>query len=673
MHNKRSSILFFKFALVLAVLSASILPAHPLFAAPAETETAKPEEDERTLIEAAHAMRRAGVVQFNFKDIDLVKFVRFMSELLQENIIVPPNATGKVTIISPKPSNLHDAKQIFLSILQTSGFAIQDMGSYSKLVQGGPSAAPHVSMGHAGPGYGEEIVTYIAHIDYVVADYMVQALQQVFGQAILVVPVGTGRSVLMQGRSTDVNKAVDLVRKLDVPSSARSSKTFQVKFADVGVIAAQLNAIAQTGGTLRGLAAIADSNSRQVIVVAEPRVIEEARLIIASLDVDSITGDFHIYKLKNVDATAAAEQIGKVLAASAMLQPAQDGKIPPTVVPDVTTNSLIFAATQRQYDALKKILDEIDVQPKQVLIRGFLAEINVSNLDKAGIDWSVLGGQMMGDLLVAGGVQLGEIGVPDQYMQLFNEFSRKEERVAARYDENNRLVQEAYTSTVYQPMPLAYVTIDMLKKYDAINVLSMPRLMCTDNKESSFNVGEVVPVMKGSTSDLSNPSAVQQNVDYKELGLTLTVTPHIRSGNVIALDIDQTTEDLLTAVGNITPTTSKRQVKTSVVVADGETIILSGMVKETERSMKRRVPGLSYIPLLGGLFQKISKDKEKIDFIIFLTPQIIQNNEQMRAATQEVVTTSNSGIGLDTGDMSPVEVEINNRFRELYRKSLKTQ
>ena len=120
----------------------------------------------------------------------------------------------------------------------------------------------------------------------------------------------------------------------------------------------------------------------------------------------------------------------------------------------------------------------------------------------------------------------------------------------------------------------------MLKKYDAVNVLSVPRLMCTDNRESAFQVGQVIPVLKGSTSDLSNPGALQQNFDYKDTGLTLTVTPHIRSGNVVALDIKQTTEDVLTATGSVTPVTAKREVKTSVIVGDGETIILGGIVKE---------------------------------------------------------------------------------------------
>ncbi|MDR2137486.1 MAG: type II secretion system protein GspD, partial [Synergistaceae bacterium] len=518
--------------------------------------------------------------------------------------------------------------------------------------------------GKGSPGQGEESVTHIVPLDYILADFVFQALHQACGQTVMVLPVGNGRDIVLQGRGTDVSKAVELIRRLDVPASAKTSRVFFLNFGDPTVVANQLNAIAQTGGLLRGLAAIPDQNSRQVIVVAEPHVIAEAAKIIQELDVDRQQGDFHIYKLKNIDATAAAEQIGKVLAASAMLQPNQEGKFPATVVPDLTTNSLIFASTQRQYDALEKILNEIDIQPKQVLIRGFLAEVNVTNLDRAGIDWSFLGGQIWDNFMMGGMGQLGEAAVPSQFMEWFNELSRSEELL----DRNG----STYTVTNYEPLALVYATIEMLRKYDAVNVLSVPRLMCTDNKESSFQVGQVIPVLKGSTSDLSNPSAMQQNYDYKDTGLTLTVTPHIRSGNVVALDIEQTTEDVLTATGSVTPVTAKRQVKTSVVVEDGETIILGGMVKETEKSLRRRVPGLSYIPLLGNLFQKVSKEREKIDFIIFLTPQIIRDTEQMRMATNQAATLE-SDFGKARPEMSPVETEVDKRFRELYEKSRKVR
>ncbi|MBQ9566291.1 MAG: type II secretion system secretin GspD [Synergistaceae bacterium] len=635
-------------------------------------------EEERDLIEAAQAMRRSGLVQFNFKDMDLVKFVRFMSELLQENIIVPPNISAKITIISPRPSSISEARQIMLSTLQMYGFSLQDMGGYSIVRQGGVSPSPTVGRGRGGPGYGEETVTYIVPLDYVTVDSVIPAIQQSFGQALIVLPVGNGRDVLLQGRATDVNKAVDLLRKMDTPQSAKISQTFALKYGDAATVANQLNAIAQTGGPLQGLSAVADPMSRKVIVVGTRNAIQKAAGIIKELDIDSKVGDFHVYKLKNIDATQAAEQLSKVLGASALLQPNQEGKYPATVVPDLATNSLIFAATQRQYEALMHVLEAIDVQARQVLLRGFIAEINVTNLDRNGIDWNFLGGQIWDQFMLGGMGQLGESAIPSQFMTFYSDLSKKTEF----YERNG----STYQITNTEPLALMYATIEMLKKYDAVNVLSVPRLMCTDNKESTFQVGQVIPVLKGSASDITNTNSIQNSYDYKDTGLTLTVTPHIRSGNVVALDIKQTTEDVLTATGSVTPVTAKREVNTSVVVADGETVILGGMIKETERVLRRGVPGFSSIPLLGGLFKKVAKDKEKVDFVIFLTPQIISTPEEMRGATaraagfmdmfvpegeREKLFPAGNREALRSLDISPVESEIDRRFRELYQESLR--
>ncbi|MBQ6738892.1 MAG: type II secretion system secretin GspD [Synergistaceae bacterium] len=636
-------------------------------------------EEEKNLTEAAKAMKASGLVQFNFKDMDLVRFVRFMSEILDENIIVPPNVNSKITIISPHPVTIREARQIMLSTLQMYNFSLQNMGSYSIVRQGGVSPSPNVYRGKSGPGYGEETVTYIIPLDYVTVESVMPAIQQSFGSSLVALPVGNGRDILLQGRATDVNKGVELLRKMDSPQSARLSKTYELKYGDATTVAAQLNAIAQSNGPLQGLNAIPDPPSKKVIVVGNRSAIDHATKVIKELDVDSKIGDFHIYKLKNIDATAASEQVAKVLAATATMLGQEAAKFPATVVPDVSTNSLIFAATQRQFDSLVPILDAIDIQPKQILLRGFIAEINVTNLENNGVDWSIVGGQMWDNLLLGGNMSLGENAIPSQFMTWFNDLSKREELL----DRNG----STYSVTNYQPMALMYATVDLLKRYNAVNILSVPRLMCTDNRESSFQVGQVIPVMKGSTSELSNPSAVQSNYDYKDTGLTLTVTPHIRGDNLVAMDIKQTTEDVMTAPGVTTPITSKREVNTSVVVGNGETIILGGIIKETERSMKRKTPGLSYIPLIGNLFQKVSKEKEKVDFVIFLTPQIIENPDQMRGATLRAAGFTNNFTSPDeyvnfrmpayarselmSIDISPVEADIDARFRELYQKSLR--
>ena len=192
----------------------------------------------------------------------------------------------------------------------------------------------------------------------------------------------------------------------------------------------------------------------------------------------------------------------------------------------------------------------------------------------------------------------------------------------------------------------------------------MPRLLCTDNKESTLQVGQVIPQLKGAVSDTSNPSAVQNSYEYKETGIILKVTPHVRSGTLVALDIDQTLEEVLTTTANATPTTAKRQVKTTVLVQDGQTIILGGLIKEAEKSMKNRVPGLSYIPLVGNLFTTTVKQKEKIDLMIFLTPYILESPQEASEITRQYMV---------SGDVpgNPEEDLVQKRLEELYRKAVK--
>jgi general secretion pathway protein D len=410
-------------------------------------------------------------------------------------------------------------------------------------------------------------------------------------------------------------------------------------------------------GYLVGLIAMPDLSSRKIIAVAENDILDRTEKFIKELDVDTRDSDFHIYNLKNINAKNAAEQLSTILAASARMLPGDpSSSIPPTVVPDLTTNSLIFSASRAQYESLSKILDQIDVQPKQVLLRGLIAEVNLSNLDRAGIDWSTFGGNIMGDAVLGSQLSLGGGGVPSTFLDWYNRLMTQEEDV---YDERGTFIR---TRTTTRAAALIYTYVEMLKQFDAINVLSMPRIMCMDNQESSFQIGDVIPVLKGTASDLANPNAIQTNYDYKPTGITLTVTPQIRSGNLVALDIVQTTEDVKSS--GATPTTLKREIKTSVLVANGDTVILGGLVREAETVLRQKVPGFSYIPLIGGLFSKTVKQHQKIDFMMFLTPYIVESPEQIQPITTGIVLSGDMGL-------SEAESAVQKRLEEIFRKSQK--
>jgi general secretion pathway protein D len=154
---------------------------------------------------------------------------------------------------------------------------------------------------------------------------------------------------------------------------------------------------------------------------------------------------------------------------------------------------------------------------------------------------------------------------------------------------------------------------------------------------------------------------MQSSYEYKDTGLILKVTPHIRNGSLVALDIEQTIEDVLSTPGSTTPITSKRLIKTNVMVANNETIILGGLIREVERTLKNRVPGLSYIPIVGNLFTSSERQREKIDLMVFLTPRIIETPQQATEATIEVTT---GGDGLSVGEQTTIQ-----KYYDEFKKS----
>lgn len=646
MHGKKR-LLYTLFAAAAVSLSACTLSA------------AEPDQEELNLIQAAQEMRAAGRVQLNFKDLDMAKFIRFMSELLGENILVNPGVSGKVSVVSPKAVTLKEARQVMLSVLEMNNLSLQDMEGYSKVVplSTGGTASNTVIKGDQSVDPSDTIMVQLVPLSYVKAGYVVSPLKTAIPQ-IQVSPIGNGSAVLLVGKAALLSRAAGVIRAIDAPDSIRTIKVCALQYANAKLLEAQLNAIAKDASSkLAGMVSVSDERTKRIILVGSSQNIREAKRIIKDIDVPSRTENFHVYRLKNADAKTVAEQLSQILAVAAKLSPDPKGAMPSTVVPDLPTNSLVFTASQEQYNSLKTILEQLDTQPKQVLLRGLIAEVSLNKLNSAGIDWAAWGGDLFGSTVVAGNVQLGNTAVPSDIQQLYQNLITKE----VWHDTPNG----GYSTTETAGAGLAYAYIKLLNKFDAINVLSMPRLMCTDNLESSLQVGQVIPQLKGSLTNAANTDSVTNSYEYKDVGLILTVTPHIRSGNLVALEIEQRIEDLMTTTNSVTPITSKREVKTSVLVANGETVVIGGLIKEAEKELKNRVPLFSYIPLIGNLFKSQEKQREKVDLMIFLTPYILETPQHASKITNEIIA--------DGQKLSEAERILMQRNNEDYRKSIKQQ
>ncbi|MDR3331536.1 MAG: type II secretion system secretin GspD [Synergistaceae bacterium] len=647
-------------AIALMIFIFTAVNAAVLWAADTAPVTPENQNEEQNLVKAAASMRATGRVQFNFKDLDIILFVRFMSELLGENLVVNPGVRGTVSILSPKPVSVQDARQVMLSILEMNGLALQGMGSYSKVVpiNIGPSSENEVIKGPQSVAPSEQMVVQIVPLEYVKAGYVVEPIRAGV-PGLTIMPLVSNNGVLITGKAVLLNRAASVIRAIDVPDSVRSMKTYTMKFTSAKLVEGHLNALAQDiNSNLAGVFSMGDERSGKITVVGDRGALAEAERIMNELDIQSTIDNFHIYRLQNADAKTLAEQLSQILAVAARMQADPNQATPASVVPDLPTNSLILTASREQFAAIKSVIEELDIQPRQVMLRGLIAEVNLTKLNSAGIDWAAWGGEAGSDVLAGGNAQFGAAGVPAQFMQWFTEMTRTEE---VHYDANGNAV----TTSNIHGMGLVYAYIKMLNQFNAINVLSMPRLMCTDNLPSALQVGQVIPQMTGTLSDVSNPSAVQSSYQYKDTGLILKVTPHIRTGNLVAFEIELTIEDVLSTSGSTTPVTSKRLIQTNVLVANNQTIILGGLIREVEKTLKNRVPGISYIPLVGNLFTSQERQREKVDLMVFLTPRIIETPVDAVNATNEVTT--------DTTIFSPGEEMTIERNAEEFRKSNKQE
>lgn len=618
-------------------------------------------QEEQQLVQAARQMRQSNNVQLNFSNLEVSKFLRFMSELLNENIVVDSAVGGTVSVVSPKAISMREAREVMLSVLEMNNLSIQNMGGYSKVfpASAGPTLNNNVIKGDRSIAPGESLTVQVVPLRYVKSGYITEPLKSAVPD-VSVTTLENGSSVLLTGKASSLSRALSVIRALDSLDSIRSIKVFNLTHANPKSLEAQLNMMSKdTSSKLSGILAVGDERTRRVVLIGSSQALRESERVLKILDVPSRAEIFHVYRLMNSDAKVVAEQMNSILATAAKLSPDPKGAVPSSVVPDLPTNSLVFTASQEQFNSIKDILVQLDIQPKQVLLRGLIAEVNLNKLNSAGIDWAAWGGGIAGDAVIAGSIQMGSSAIPGDILGLYEKLLTKEEVYT------NPVTGNTYTTTNTDGKGLIYTYVKMLNKYDAINVLSMPRLMCTDNLQSSLQVGQVIPQLKGALSDISNPRAVQNTYEYKDVGLILSVTPHVRSGNLVALEIEQRVEDLLTTMGSPTPVTSKREVKTNVLVANGDTIIIGGLIREAEKVLKNRVPFFSYIPLIGNLFKSSEKQKEKVDLMIFLTPYILEDPKAASNMTYSIIN--------DGQELSQAEKGTIRKNYEDYQKSVSSE
>lgn len=269
------------------------------------------------------------------------------------------------------------------------------------------------------------------------------------------------------------------------------------------------------------------------------------------------------------------------------------------VIADPTTNSLIVVGSPENTELVRQIVDQIDKIPQQVMIETLIVEASLDSTDKLGVEWHFAQEKAFGNNATG----TGAVRFPGSPAQ--------------------GAAGSGFTYTIAGRDFSAF--INALKTDQKFQILSTPRIFTSNNTQAQINISQQVPYVLSQQTDTNGN--VIFNYAFQDVGIVLTVTPRISANGIVTMDVVQTANDLQGFTSFNAPIINQREADTTVSVNDGETIVLGGIMRTTVNSTVNKIPLLGDIPILGNLFRSTTKEKEKTELLVFLTPHIVRNAE----------------------------------------------
>ncbi|ALM81945.1 type II secretion system secretin GspD [Bordetella sp. N] len=302
-----------------------------------------------------------------------------------------------------------------------------------------------------------------------------------------------------------------------------------------------------------------------------------------------------------------------------------------TVQADPATNTLIISANEPQYRSLREVIDMLDQRRAQVLVESMIVEVNETQAAQLGVQWfgATNGGLNTNGTSVIGGSNLGGSGL--------NLTSAATTIDALPGGLSVGLLRGTTTIPGVGQILNLNLLANALKTNGGANILSTPNLMTLDNEAASIMVGKTVPFVTGQyvTSGSGSSTNPFQTIEREDVGLKLNIRPQISEGGSVKLDIYQEVSsiDATSSTSTSGIVTNKRAIDTSVLIDDGQIIVLGGLLQDSVSTSNSGVPGLSSIPIIGALFRDDSRSREKTNLMVFLRPHVVRSSQDAMGVT----------------------------------------
>ena len=571
-----------------------------------------------------------GVV-LNFNEVDISTMVKFISDLTGKNFILDERVKGKISVYSPTKLSIEEAYNVFTSVLELKGFTVVQSGKVAKII---PSSAARQSgfklltQGEQAP-VNESYVAQVTKLEFITPQEAVTFLQPMISKDGHLSAFGPGNMILMVDSSINIRKLHGILQTIDVERTREGLEIIYLKNASAesaaSIVRQWLSGSEARPGVQPAVGGIAtsvqaDQRLNALLVFGNETTKTAIRELVNKLDVTppEASSKVNVYYLENTDATEMAKVLDGVIkgiavqavAGTSQASPLDSGKV--TITPDKASNSLVIMASPTDYNNLAQVIKKLDRRSKQVFVQVLIAEVSLDKSNEFGLQSGLIGGGSPNPTVTVAGLYdpLGTLSTIGGLLVAGGGLS---------------------PGVTASPINIASL-LKALDKNGLLNILSTPNILTSDNKEAEINVGENVPFQGSATQSTIGTTT---SVERKDIGINLKIKPQISEGDYIRMDINQEISAVKDSKGQaIDLVTTKRSARTSIVVKDKETVVIGGLIQDTEEETVSKVPFLGDIPLLGWAFKTKSKVRKKTNLMILLTPHIVKDAADLAEMTR---------------------------------------
>ena len=441
-------------------------------------------------------------------------------------------------------------------------------------------------------------------------------------------------ALILTDRAANVARLVNIIKRLDRPARTGEVELLALTHASAEELAQLFNRLHQgdgPDGPVNGVALIADPRTNSLIIKADADTRKEIKALAMELDTPSSgRGNTHVIYLKN----ASAENLVEVLESSLRNASGRGRRQPVprnvSIKADPETNALVVTATQSDFAILEQVIRKLDVRRLQVYVEALIAEVDAQTTQEIGVQFGVGDGVRSDRRGIVGATNLGTVSGTTLAEVLANPLAAGAGLSLGYVD---GIITLPDGTEVHNLNALAKA----LEGQSDANVLSTPNILTMDNEEAEITVGQNVPFITGSFSQISQGTAVEnpfQTIQRKDVGLTLRIKPQITEGSAIKMEIFQEVSNVAQRGEARDIVTNTRSLSTTIVAENNQMVVLGGLIQDDISNNVRKVPLLGDVPVLGQLFRYKNRTRKKTNLLVFLRPQVIRGPKDMDEPTR---------------------------------------